>query len=121
MHMKPEPQALNGFHRTGHPVRRRNLRIPCSVPTRLENSEQSVSGICTNLSLGGTLFIGPSVSVGETVNLTMELSSVGKIRLAGEVLGCRPHPSGSGMAIRFPLLTQGDLKAINRFVANQIS
>jgi len=51
----------------------------------------------------------------------MELNSVGKIRLAGEVVGYRAHPSGSGMAIRFPMLTQGDLKAINRFVANQIS
>lgn len=119
--MKPDAQALNGFHRTGHPVRRRNLRIPCSVPTRLENCEQSVSGICTDLSLGGTLFIGPTLTVGETVNLTMELSSVGRIRLAGEVVGHRPHPGGSGMAIRFPLLTQGDLRAINRFVANQIS
>ena len=119
--MKPEAQALNGFHRTGHPVRRKNLRIPCSVPARLENCEQSVSGTCTDLSLGGTLFIGPAVGVGETVTLTMELNSVGKIRLAGEVVGYRAHPSGSGMAIRFPMLTQGDLKAINRFVANQIS
>ncbi len=119
--MKPEAQALNGFHRTGHPVRRRNLRIPCSVPTRVECSEQCISGICTDLSLGGTLFVGPSVSAGETVTLTMELRSVGKIRLAGEVLGSRPHANGNGMAIRFPLLTQGDLRAINRFVANQIS
>jgi hypothetical protein len=112
---------VNGFHRTGHPVRRRNLRIPCQVPAQVQNAEQRVCGVCMDLSLGGMLFAGPLISVGERIQLTLELGSVGPIRLAGEVLDHRRHAEGTRSAIRFPVLSQSDLKAINRFVAGQIA
>src|SRR5262249_30991867 len=112
---------VNGLHRTGHPVRRKNLRIPCQVPTQLEDADRRISGVCTDLSLGGMLFAGPLMSIGERVHLTLDLANVRSVRLAGEVLGHRSHGDGTRLAIRFPLLTQADLKAINRFVASQIA
>jgi len=112
---------VNGSHRTGHPVRRRNLRIPCRVPTQLEKADQRISGVCTDLSLGGMLFAGPLMSIGERIHLTLDLANVGPVRLAGEVLEHRSNADGTRLAIRFPLLSQADLKAINRFVASQIA
>ncbi len=66
------------------------------------------------------LFVGPAVALGERVSLTLELASAGQIRLAGEVLDHRTHAGDTRTAIRFPVLSQSDLKAINRFVASQI-
>src|ERR1700687_5168039 len=119
--MRVRPSSLNALTGRGHPLRRRNVRIPCSVLARVENGEETLRGLCTDLSLGGMLFLGPAVAVGERINVTLELSDSGRVRLSGEVLGHRTLPVGGGMAIRFPGLTQRDLKAINRFVAFQLS
>jgi hypothetical protein len=119
--MKVRLQNLSGLNGHSHPLRRRNVRIPCSVLARVEAGEETLRGLCTDLSLGGMLFLGPAVAVGERINVTLDLSDSGRVRLNGEVLGHRTLPVGGGMAIRFPGLTQRDLKAINRFVAFQLS
>jgi hypothetical protein len=119
--MKVRLQTSNSLNGRGHPLRRRNVRIPCSVLARVEKGEETLRGLCTDLSLGGMMFLGPAVAVGERINVTLELSDSGRVRLDGEVLGHRTLPVGAGMAIRFPGLTQRDLKAINRFVAFQLS
>ncbi len=105
----------------GHPLRRRNVRIPCSVLARVDAWDKSLRGLCTDLSLGGMLFIGPPVPIGEKINITLDLSGSGIVNLDGEVLGHRTLLAGSAMAIRFPELSQSHLKAINRFVAYQLA
>jgi hypothetical protein len=67
------------------------------------------------------LFIGPAVPVGEKINVTLDLSGYGSTSLAGEVLAHRTLLDRPAMAIRFPELSQSDLRAINRFVANQLA
>ncbi len=66
-------------------------------------------------------FLGPVLPVGETVGVTMDLPSLGRLRLIGEVLSHRHHRNGLGMVIRFARLHQGDLAIISRFVAARLS
>ena len=119
--MKSRAYPMNGFHVRGHPLRRRNVRIPCSVLAQVESGEENLRGVCTDLSLGGMLFVGPAVAIGEKINVTLDLSQSGSVRLGGEVLAHRSLPAGPAMAIRFPELSQRDLRAINRFVAHQLA
>lgn len=101
--------------------RRRTRRVRCNTPAQLDASERSVIGVCNDISLGGMFFLGPVLPVGEKVGLTMELNSIGRVRITGEVLAHRHHPNGSGMAIRFARLAQNDLLTITRFVAERAS
>jgi hypothetical protein len=66
-------------------------------------------------------FLGPVLPVGESVGVTMDFPSLGRLRLTGEVLEHRHHRNGSGMAIRFARLAPGDLETISRFVAARSS
>jgi len=77
--------------------------------------------MCTDLSLGGMLFVGPPLGAGEKVEVTLDLLHPGAVRLSGEVLEPRAPASGDAMAIRFPHLGRRELKAINRFVAFQLA
>lgn len=104
-----------------YPFRRRTRRAWCNAPVQLDGSERSLIGVCHDISLGGMFFLGPVLPVGETVGVTMDLPSLGRLRLAGEVLDHRHHRNGSGMAIRFARLDQGDLAMISRFVAARSS
>lgn len=104
-----------------YPFRRRTRRAWCNAPAQLDGNERSLIGVCHDISLGGMFFLGPVLPVGETVGVTMDLPSLGRLRLAGEVLDHRHHRNGSGMAIRFARLNQGDLTMISRFVAARSS
>ena len=119
--MLARTKRINGLNARVHPLRRRNVRIQCSVLARVETWNESVRGLCTDLSLGGMLFVGPPVAVGEKINVTLDLRRSGSIHLSGEVLAHRELSEGSAMAIRFPELSQRDLAAINRFVALQLA
>ncbi len=114
-------RCRNGVHLQAHPLRRRNVRIPCNVLAQVAAEVETVRGLCTDLSLGGMLFVGPSLEVGEKVDVTLDLLESGSVRLNGEVLEHRMRPVGQAMAIRFPELSQHELKAINRFVAFQLA
>ena len=98
--------------------RRRTARGRCEAPVELKCSDGTFVGVCNDLSLGGMLFLGPLVSIGQQVKLSMDLG-FGSIRVEAEVVGHRDHPVGWGMAIRFASLSQHDLKVINRFVADR--
>lgn len=99
--------------------RRRTTRVRCQARVELQRADRTLVGACTDLSLGGMLFLGPLVSVGHKVNLSIDLSGLGTVRVQGEVVGHRQPSNGRGMAIRFLSLTQCDLKVISRFVADQ--
>lgn len=111
----------NGFDVHPHPLRRRNVRIPCKVLAQVDAAARTVRGMCTDLSLGGMLFVGPPLDAGEKVEITLDLLHPGAVRLSGEVLEHRAPAGDPAMAIRFPLLGQRELKAINRFVAFQLA
>lgn len=99
--------------------RRRTARVRCQASVELKCSDGTFVGMCNDVSLGGMLFLGPLVSVGQQVKLSMDLFGFGTVRVEGEVVGHRDHPDGWGMAIRFASLSQHDLKIINRFVADR--
>lgn len=111
----------NGFQLRPHPLRRRNLRVPCHVTARVEATSETVRGLCTDLSLGGLLFVGPPLDSGERVEVVLELLPYAFVRLSGEVLDRRSLPAGAATAIRFPQLGPRELVAINRFVAFQLA
>jgi c-di-GMP-binding flagellar brake protein YcgR len=119
--MLTRAKRTDGLNGRGHPLRRRNVRIQCNLAARVETLNGSVRGLCTDLSLGGMLFVGQPVAVGEKINVTLDLLRTGSIRLQGEVLAHRELFGGAAMAIRFPELSQRDLAAINRFVAYQLA
>jgi c-di-GMP-binding flagellar brake protein YcgR len=111
----------NGFDVYPHPLRRRNVRIPCQVLAQVDAATRTVRGMCTDLSLGGMLFLGPPLDAGEKVEVTLDLLHPGAVKLSGEVLERRTPAGGPAMAIRFPHLGPRELKAINRFVAFQLA
>jgi hypothetical protein len=119
--MRTQWNAVNGFELTTHPLRRRNLRVPCQVPARVDQPRRMASGVCVDLSLGGILFVGPALWPDEPVNVSLQLPKAGTVRIPGHVLGARTHSAGSAYAIRFRSLTQTDLQLINRFVAIQFA
>src|SRR5215831_1977372 len=111
----------NGFDIHPHPLRRRNVRIPCQVRAQVNAPARTVRGMCTDLSLGGMLFVGPPLDAGEKVDVTLDLLHPGAVELSGEVLEHRAPAGGPAMAIRFPHLGPRELKAINCFVAFQLA
>ncbi len=115
----PTPEAEGSDARPFLIERRRTRRAPCNAPAQLDAAERSLIGMCSDISLGGMLFLGPVVSVGENVKLTIEFPQLGRLRVSGEVLAHRHHEKGAGMAIRFARLGQSDLAIITRFVAEQ--
>lgn len=96
--------------------RRRTKRARCHASVELKCADGTFTGVCNDISLGGMLFLGPLVSVGQGVKLSMDLAGFGTVRVEGEVVAHRDHPEGWGLAIRFASLSQHDLKAINQFV-----
>src|SRR5262249_35001937 len=111
----------NGLDIHPHPLRRRNVRIPCRIPAQVEAEARAVRGVCTDLSLGGMLFVGPPLKAGQRVEVTLDMLHPGAVKLSGEVLEHRAPAAGPAMAIRFPRLGPRELKAINRFVAFQLA
>ncbi len=103
------------------PTLRRTRRAWCNTPAQLDGNERSLIGICHDISLGGMFFLGPILPVGESVGVTIEFPSLGRVRVTGEVLEHRQHSNGAGMAVRFARLAPQDLAIIARFVAARLS
>jgi hypothetical protein len=67
------------------------------------------------------LFVGPLLSVGQQVRLSIELPQLGIVFAQAEVLEHRDHPTGFGMALRFLQLSQRTLDGMARFIADQVN
>jgi hypothetical protein len=92
--------------------RRRTSRFPCEVLAHVEFREQVLQGTCRNLSLGGMLFRGPRVPVGQKVIVSLHLPGCNSVRVQGEVISCNVPAAGSLVAIRFCQLDPSTLDAI---------
>jgi hypothetical protein len=65
-------------------------------------------------------FTGPTVPVGQSIELSVDLPGQGPFRAMGEVRYHYARPGGgggSGMGIRFTRLAQEDLQRIGRYVS----
>lgn len=95
---------------------RRNVRVVCGAPAKLEGPRGLVKGTCRNLSIGGLFFIGGSIPIGQTVEITIELPDAGPIQAVGEVRYHHDYPEGPGMGIRFTRLAEEHLGRLRRYV-----
>jgi len=95
---------------------RRNVRVVCGAPANLVSPRGSVKGTCRNLSLGGLFFVGGSLPIGQTVELTIELPEVGAVQGLGEIRYHHDYPEGQGMGIRFIRLADGHVQILRRYV-----
>ncbi len=94
---------------------RRNVRVFCGAPAKLEGPRGPVRGICRNLSGGGLFFVGGTVPVGRSVELEITLPE-GKVTATGEVRYLHDYDEGPGMGIRFVRIGQEDLARVTAFV-----
>lgn len=94
---------------------RRTLRVACGVPARAEGPRGPLRGQCTSLSRAGMFFTGPTVPIGTSLELSLELPGQG-IHALGEVRYHVNRPGSAGMGIRFTRLAQADLEAIGQFI-----
>lgn len=85
---------------------------PIVVRTRLG----SVRGACRNLSEGGLFFTGPLLPVGERVFLSVALSPQQTLQIEGQVTYQHAYPDGSGMGVRFTMISTEDRSTIARVV-----
>lgn len=76
---------------------RRNPRFACSFPAVFHGPRGAVRGTCTNLSLGGLYFQGNSLAVGSNAEVTLDLQSLGKLKLHCEIR----HHGSHGMGVQF--------------------
>lgn len=100
---------------------RRNLRVYCGAPARVEGPRGPVKGICRNLSVGGLFFVGAALPPGRQTELTIELPEVGKVVATCEVRYHHEYPEGAGMGIRFTRITQEDLARVSHWVQSHPS
>lgn len=75
-----------------------------------------MKGTCSSLSQWGMFFTGPTVPVGQAIELLVDLPGEGPFRALGEV---RYHRGGgnAGMGIRFTRLAQEDLQRIDHYLS----
>jgi len=95
---------------------RRNVRVFCGAPARAEGPRGPLRGTCRNLSVGGLFFVGPTLPVGHSVQLRIDLPQAGPVEVTGEVRYHHSYAEGVGMGIRFTRLGQEDLTRVSRFV-----
>jgi hypothetical protein len=95
---------------------RRNVRVVCGAPAKLESPKGSVQGTCRNLSLGGLFFVGGALPIGLTVEITIELPGAGRVQGLGEIRYYHDYPEGRGMGIRFTRLADGHEQVLRRYV-----
>jgi hypothetical protein len=103
------------------PLKRKTRRVSCNAHVQLDAAGRSLIGVCNDISLGGMLFLGPILPVGERVDVSMDFPIHGRIRVLGEILEHRQHAKGSGMAVRFTRLGPNELALLVRFVADQLA
>lgn len=95
---------------------RRNVRVSCGAPARLEGARGPVRGICRDLSLGGMFFVGAPQPVGRQTELTFELPELGRVTATGEVRYHHEYPEGPGMGVKFTRIAQEHLALVSRWV-----
>ncbi|HYV45322.1 MAG TPA: PilZ domain-containing protein [Myxococcaceae bacterium] len=94
---------------------RKNARVACGVPARAEGPRGPLRGQCTSLSRAGMFFTGPTIPIGTSVELAVDLPGYG-FHAVGEVRYHVNRPGSAGMGIRFTRLAQEDLQAIGDFI-----
>ena len=99
---------------------RRNPRVYCGVPARIETSKGPARGTARNLSCGGAFLLCKAMpAVGQSLEVEIDLPGR-KIKAVAEVRYQFSHPEdGDGVGVRFLRLDGEDLAAITRFVAER--
>lgn len=94
---------------------RKMPRVACGVPARAEGPRGPMRGQCTSLSRAGMFFTGPTIPIGSSLELSVDLPGHA-FHAVGEVRYHVSRPGSSGMGIRFTRLAQEDLQAIGDFI-----
>ena len=85
------------------------------MPARAEGPRGPLRGQCTSLSRAGMFFTGPTMPVGTSLELRVDLP--GKpFQAVGEVRYHVSRPGSAGMGIRFTRLAQEDLERIGQYI-----
>lgn len=96
---------------------RRNSRVICGAPARIEGPRGPIRGTCRNISLGGLFFVGGTLPVGKQAELVIDLPEHGRIEAIGEVRYHHDYPNeGPGMGIKFTRITQEHLAWVSHWV-----
>ncbi len=98
---------------------RRASRAPCGGTVHAV--DEHAFGFCSDLSLGGMLFIGPELPVARRVALRLQLPEAGMVLVEGEVIGHRAHQGAAASVVRFPHLNAKTLRVISRFLASRLN
>lgn len=100
---------------------RRNVRVSCGAPARVEGPRGPIRGTCRDLSLGGLFFVGGPLPVGKSAELSIQLPQLGTIQAVVEVRYHHDYPEGPGMGIKFSRISQEHLALVNRWVESRQS
>jgi hypothetical protein len=93
---------------------RRNPRYRCALPAVVDGPRGALRGTCTNVSLEGLFFEGPSLAVGVTVSLTLDLGHRGKLRVQAQVRNQLP----GGMGVQFTRFEPGQAEALQQLIVS---
>jgi len=100
---------------------RRNPRVFCGMPGRIEGPKGAIRGTVRNLSRGGSFFLAKNLlPVGQSFEMRIDLPGIAPIKAVGEVRYHFRYAEGEGMGIRFVRLGGDDLKFISQFVDARI-
>jgi c-di-GMP-binding flagellar brake protein YcgR len=99
---------------------RRNRRVFCGAPARIETSKGPARAVARNISCGGAFLACKALpAVGQTVEVEIDLPGR-KIKAVAEVRYQYSYPDeGEGVGVRFLRLDGEDVVAIQRFVAER--
>ncbi len=100
---------------------RRTSRAACGATVQVQGSQSNAFGFCSDLSLGGMLFVGTALPVSQKVAVRLQLPDSGLILIIGEVTGHRNHEGSPASIIRFPRLNARNLRLISRFLATHLT
>ncbi|MDX2008869.1 MAG: PilZ domain-containing protein [Myxococcaceae bacterium] len=92
---------------------RRNPRFVCQFSGVVAGPRGALRGTCTNVSLGGLYFHGPTLPVGASTTLTIDVGARGSLRVQVEVR----HQSASGMGVQFTRFEPGQLEVLQQVIA----
>ena len=95
---------------------RRNVRVFCNAPARVEGPRGPIRGVCRNLSLGGLFFLGGTLPIGKAADFTIDLPA-GKVQAQGEIRYHHDYGTeGQGMGVKFVRITQEHLALVAQWV-----
>jgi len=94
---------------------RKTPRVACGAPARAEGPRGPLRGQCTSLSRFGMFFTGPTVPIGTSLELSVDLPGQA-FHAMGEVRYHVSRPGSAGMGIRFTRLAQEDVERIGQYI-----